>query len=91
MTQSVRKKNDPLLDSMRAQGLLMAPRWCNGTLQSAELAERLMDPTWSPLWTCTLESEVAAALVNATALAPLQVQHERKVRARPCAQSLFLP
>ncbi len=85
-SQSVTKEHDPLMDFMRKEGLLMAPRWCgNGSLVASEVAAVDIDP-WGPLWACDLEGEVVRALVNATASAP--TQHARKVRGQLCALGL---
>ncbi len=63
---------DPLMAFMRAQGTLLPPRWCNGTAMPAALANSPIDPVWGPVWMVDTTAGAAAALVNATALAPLQ-------------------
>ncbi len=84
LPQSVAKPNDPLLDFMRQEGLLMVPRWCgNGSLVPAEIAGRVVDAVWAPLFMADTPEGVAAGLVGAAALAP--AQDAQQVSALPVA------
>ncbi len=77
---------DPLLRYMRANGLLMAPRWCNnGTLVPDATANAVIDPVWGPVWMADTQDQAVAYLANATALAP--VQQAARVRLRVAGRS----
>ncbi len=72
-TQSIDKPGDPLMDFMRREGLLMAPRFCNnGSLLPADMANSPIDLAAGPLFLANSTDEVLRGLANATALAPLQ-------------------
>ncbi len=85
--QSLDAPDDPLLQFMRKEGLLMEPLWCNGSGPVApQLADAVIDPVWGPLWMGDTQAKVASAIVNATAAAA--AQRAAQVRRCGCARSL---
>ncbi len=70
---------DPLLQFMRREGTLMAPRWChNGSLVPDSMADEAIGTWYGPLFMAETAQEAVAGLLNATALAP--VQQAKRVR-----------
>ncbi len=71
--QALDHPDDPVLAFMRAQGTLMAPRWCNnGTLLPQRRAEAVIDELWGPVWMVDTEAQALRALVDVARLAPVQ-------------------
>ncbi len=87
--QALEQHNDTLASFMRAQGLVMQPRWCgNGSLVPAAWATSPIDPLWGPQWMADTVEEAVAGLLNATALAPAQLatKARRFCRGRVCCR-----
>ncbi len=64
---------------LREQGLLLPQRWCNGTRVAPEIADSPVNLQWGPLYMVETAARARAGLVNATALAPLQLAAKVRV------------
>ncbi len=71
--QSLEAPDDPVLSFMRDRGLVAPLRFCgNRSLVPDAWSRERLDLWWGPLWMSDRAEDVAAGLVNVTALAPAQ-------------------